>query len=171
MSGTSDRLDRNAHDRVFREVVRAQSGLDELASHERPKVIIPGGQPGSSKGNLKIAAKAELHGDVITIDPDELRDFHPRVEEFRAAKPYSWSGRTHRDASGWAGELGEAAVAGKKNVIIDTTLGDSRRASQLIGELPRLRRQGPGSRGVGDVRWTCKPVAPYHRLHAPKRPP
>ena len=135
MSGASDRLDRDTHDRIFREVVRPKSGLDGLASHERPKAIILGGQPGSGKGGLERAARAELNGDGITIDPDQLWRYHPSIREFRAAEPYSWSGRTHRDASGWANELREAAVAGKKNVVIDTTLGDGRRASKLIGEL------------------------------------
>ena len=135
MSGASGHLDPHAHDRIFNEVVRPESGLDGLASHERPKAIILGGQPGSGKGGLERAARTELRGDVITIDPDQLREYHPHVEEFRAAEPYRWSGRTHEDASAWASELREAAVAGKKNVIIDTTLGNGDRASKLVDEL------------------------------------
>ncbi|MGO4776735.1 zeta toxin family protein, partial [Lysobacter sp. 2RAB21] len=62
-------------------------------------------------------ATAELHGDAITVDPDDIRDYHPNVSDFRKAHPYTWSGLTHADASQWADELLDATVKSKKNLI------------------------------------------------------
>lgn len=57
------------------------------------------------------------------------------VEKFREARPYTWSGDTHADASAWASELRDKAVEGRRNLIIDTTLGNPERASEMIREL------------------------------------
>jgi len=50
-------------------------------------------------------------------------------------QPYGWSGLTHPDASRWADGLREAAVAGRKNFIFDTTLSDGTWTAGLIREL------------------------------------
>jgi predicted ABC-type ATPase len=135
MNVSADRLDQETHARILAEKVIPDSGLNELLSHERPKAIILGGQPGAGKGGLAGAADAELHHDAVKVDPDELRRYHPHVEEFRSSNPYTWSGRTHADASQWADELREAAIAGKKNLIFDTTLSNGQWTSELIKDL------------------------------------
>ena len=94
-----------------------------------------GGQPGAGKGGLARAAEKEPVGDVVKIDPDELRNYHPSVKEFQSTNPYTWSGRTHADASQRADELRNAAVAGKKNIIFDTTLSNGQWTSELIKDL------------------------------------
>jgi hypothetical protein len=93
------------------------------------------GQPGAGKGGLKARTEIELDGNIVSIDPDELRDAHPKLKEFQNAHPYTWSGDTHPDASQWAKELRTAAVDGKKNIIIDTTLGNGNSAVDTIKEL------------------------------------
>ena len=105
MNVSADKLDQETHARFFNERVVPRSGLLEKVSHERPRVIILGGQPSAGKGSLARTAEAELCGDTVKIDPDALRDFHPRVNEFRASNPHSWSGLTHNDASAWADEM------------------------------------------------------------------
>ncbi|MCW1777669.1 zeta toxin family protein [Pantoea ananatis] len=49
----------------------------------------------SWKGWLARAARDEMRNDVVLVDPDELREFHPQVNGFRNAHPYTWSGLTH----------------------------------------------------------------------------
>lgn len=80
-------------------------------------------------------AKAQLSYDVVTVDPDELRRYHPDVARFRTERPYTWPTLTHPDASQWAKELREAAIAQKKNLILDTTLGNGDSAVALIKQL------------------------------------
>ncbi|RMH94145.1 hypothetical protein EBB59_02990 [Lysobacter pythonis] len=123
------------HARIFREEILFDYKLSRKSSLDNPQAIILAGQPGSGKGRLSDVAKAELHGDVITVDPDALREFHPQAKEFRRTHPYTWSGDTHPDASQWADELLKATVSGKKNLIFDTTLSDGTWASELINDL------------------------------------
>jgi predicted ABC-type ATPase len=129
-----DTLDPETHARIFAKEIVPESGLLEASSQVRPKAIILGGQPGAGKGGLVRAARAELSGDVVIIDPDEMRKYHPRLEEFRATNPYDWSTRTHQDAGQWADELRDAAINGKKNFIFDTTLSNGEWWSGLINK-------------------------------------
>lgn len=135
MSGEKDVLSQEEHARVFRERVLRESTFDLATSQDRPRAIILAGQPGSGKGGLAATAGNELRGDAVTVDPDELRRFHPNVNEFRRETPYTWSGRTHADASQWADELLDETVASRKNLIFDTTLSNGQWASELINEL------------------------------------
>ncbi|MFA0925090.1 zeta toxin family protein, partial [Xanthomonas fragariae] len=105
------------------------------SSLENPKAIILAGQPGAGKGRLAEVAELELNQDVVKIDPDELRKFHPQVEALRNAHPYTWSGYTHPDASQWADELLQATIDGKKNLIFDTTLSNGEWSANLIKDL------------------------------------
>lgn len=135
MSGEKDVLSPEEHARIFRERVLRESTFDLATSQERPRAIILAGQPGSGKGGLASTAGNELQGDAVTVDPDELRRFHPDISDFRRETPYTWSGRTHADASQWADELLNETVAGRKNLIFDTTLSNGQWASELINDL------------------------------------
>ena len=134
MNASSDRLDSETHARILAQEISTDKLLHKL-SHEHPKAIILGGQPGAGKGSLADVAKDQFQGDVVIIDPDALRDYHPNVESFRSTNPYTWSGRTHADASRWADELREAVVAEKKNFIFDTTLSNGPWTTDLIKDL------------------------------------
>lgn len=128
-------LSKQRHREVFEQVVMPDSKVLERTSHERPKAVILGGQPGSGKGGLARTAKREFGGDVVIIDPDEMRKHHPEVDQFRAERPYTWSGDTHADASAWADELRVAAVAGKKNIVFDTTLSNGEWTAEMVKDL------------------------------------
>ncbi len=128
-------LSAEEHARVFREEILPEYRLSDKTSLEKPRAVILAGQPGSGKGGLSGAAVAELDGDAITVDPDDLRDYHSNINEFRKANPYTWSGLTHVDASQWADELLQATVESKKNLIFDTTLSNGQWTSELIKDL------------------------------------
>jgi Zeta toxin len=129
------RLDPTTHARVLVERVVPESGLLEATTQTRPKAVILAGQPGAGKSGLADRSQAELADDVVKVDPDELRKYHPDAGRFRTEHPYKWSDNTHPDASQWAGELREAAIAQKKNLIIDTTLGNGGSAVALVKHL------------------------------------
>lgn len=132
MSGKPDHLEKEDHSRILHERVMPEGRLAAATSLESPRAIILGGQPGAGKGGLAMVANIELQGDVISIDPDDLRQFHPGVDEFRRENPYTWSGRTHADASAWADEALDAASSAKKNLIFDTTLSNGEWASETL---------------------------------------
>ncbi len=135
MSNEKDVLSAEEHARIFRERILEESAFSTATSQERPRVIVLAGQPGAGKGGLARSAELELRGDAVTVDPDALRDFHPKVESFRNAHPYTWADDTHPDASAWAKELRSAAVEGRKNLILDTTLADGEKAVALVKDL------------------------------------
>ena len=135
MSSEKDVLSAEEHARIFRERILEESAFSTATSQDRPRVIILAGQPGAGKGGLARSAELELRGDAVTVDPDALRDFHPKVESFRNAHPYTWADDTHPDASTWAKELRGAAVEGRKNLILDTTLADGDKAVAMVKEL------------------------------------
>jgi predicted ABC-type ATPase len=135
VANESDQLAKEAHDRILREEILTRRNFVDATPQERPKAIILAGQPGAGKGTLGGRAEMELGNNVVTVDPDALRDYHPRVDGFRRETPYTWSGRTHADASQWADELREATVSSKKNLIFDTTLSNGQWTSDLIKDL------------------------------------
>ncbi|QWP74969.1 zeta toxin family protein [Lysobacter sp. K5869] len=135
MSVPADRLDPTAHAKILKNQILPASGIDHATAQAHPKAIILAGQPGAGKGGLVATATQELGGNVVPVDPDALRDFHPRVNEFRANSPYTWADHTHQDASQWAKELRAAVVDQRKNIIIDTTLGNGNSAVDLVKDL------------------------------------
>nr|WP_033011846.1 zeta toxin family protein [Xanthomonas vasicola]MDO6953937.1 zeta toxin family protein [Xanthomonas vasicola] len=128
-------LTHDEHGKILNEKIFPRSGLLQKSSFDHPNAIILAGQPGAGKGRLARAAEIELNGDVVKIDPDELRDFHPQVNSLRNTHPYTWSGYTHPDASQWADELLQATIEGRKNLIFDTTLSNGQWSSELIKDL------------------------------------
>ncbi|MGJ3702973.1 zeta toxin family protein [Variovorax sp. AFSI2.2] len=132
MSDPTGKLDPETHRRVFAERVVPRSALPETTPQARPHAIVLAGQPGAGKGNLVKAAQFEFSDNIVPIDPDAQRELHPDFKKLREAHPYTWSGHTHYDASRWAGELRDAAVAGRRNLIVDTTLGNADGAIQTI---------------------------------------
>ena len=124
-----------AHAQVFAEKVLPHSGLDSTTPQEHPKAIVLAGQPGAGKSGVAGAAIRELAGDAIPIDPDALREMHRDAPQLVQQHPYTWSGHTHSDASQWAKELRSLAVEGRRNLILDTTLGNGDAAVNLIKNL------------------------------------
>lgn len=135
MSTSNGGLDAATHSRVFEEAVFPDSGFTRVTSQSQPRAIILAGQPGAGKGSLARGAETELQHDVIKIDPDELRKYHPDIGKFQESYPYTWSSYTHPDASAWSDKLLDATVAGKKNLIFDTTLSNGEWSSELIKDL------------------------------------
>ncbi|MFB5854325.1 zeta toxin family protein [Stenotrophomonas maltophilia] len=109
--------------------------MDQVTSQPMPRAIVLAGQPGAGKGGLVTAVEIELSDDVVKVDPDELRGAHPDARLLRQQHPYTWAGHTHEDASQWAKELRSTAVEGRRNLILDTTLGNGDSAVSLIKDL------------------------------------
>lgn len=118
-------IDKAQHKQILeQEILRDPKLFLNASSVERPRIIITAGQPGAGKGGLVRAAVAEFGGNAVTVDPDQLRDYHPEVSKLRQQYPYTWSTQTHGDASKWSWELMQSALKQKKNVIWDTTMPD-----------------------------------------------
>jgi len=135
MTSDAGSLTSDVHEQILRDEILSKSGMDRRTSYEVPKAIILAGQPGSGKGALARQVRTELNNDVITVDPDELREEHRHINALRQQHPYTWAGHTHSDASEWAKQLRSIAIDGRKNLLIDTTLGNGESAVSLIKNL------------------------------------
>lgn len=135
MSYPDDVLSEAESRRILQEEILRDPNIVSASAREAPRAIILAGQPGAGKGGLARRAASELSGDAVVVDPDALRQFHPRVNEFREQSPYGWSGRTHGDASRWADFLREEVVAGRRNLILDTTMSNGPWTVELINDL------------------------------------
>jgi adenylylsulfate kinase-like enzyme len=133
----ADRLSPDAHDAIRRDI-----GEDYLASSHpqaRPRAIIVAGQPGAGKANLAASAQTELEeaGGSVLIDPDRLRRWHPGYGRFLREDDKMAAERVHPDASRWAKELRQDAIAGRRNIVIAGTLNDTEKAREMLGQLRR----------------------------------
>ena len=82
-------------------------------------------------------ALREFNDDILVVDPDEQRKYHPEAKRWQQESPYGWSQRTNADAGGFAGSLRDAGAERRVNLLVDTTLGDTRSATRMIEGLQK----------------------------------
>lgn len=122
-------------ERIFVDSILPDYSLSERTSLDKPKAILLTGQPGAGKGGLARRIEAELQDDVVTIDPEALRDYHPDVRPLRETHPYTWAPHTQSDADIWSEKLLTNTAALKTNLIYNATLNNAEWLSELIDKL------------------------------------
>lgn len=107
---------------------------------EHPKVVITGGQPGSGKSKLLESSK-ELFpdGNVVVINGDDLRNYHPQAEKILRSDDKSFATSTDLDSREWTRELFEKAIETKRNIIFESTMRDPGPISKTM---ERLKAEG-----------------------------
>ena len=65
MNASDSRLDLETHARIFASEVEPRSGISEALSHDKPKAVILGGQPGAGKGGLARASASAMTGGTL----------------------------------------------------------------------------------------------------------
>ncbi|HMA51356.1 MAG TPA: zeta toxin family protein [Magnetospirillaceae bacterium] len=131
----SDRLSFEKHEALRQEI--RKDYLDLSRPQDKPRAIIVAGQPGAGKGGLAGSAQIDLDevGGAVLIDPDRLRQWHPRYRAFLREDDKTAAERVHADASQWAKELRQDAIAGRRNIVLDATLNDKDKTRELLGQL------------------------------------
>ena len=122
---------------IYEALIRPQYLDGSARGLARPVAVITGGQPGSGKSALRRNAEQALapQGGAALSDPDELRRFHPRFMEFNALDDKSTASKTQADASAWARQLLADAIAERRNIILDRTLGSPGQLAQMADAL------------------------------------
>ena len=96
-----------------------------LAPLENPQAVLLGGQSGAGKTTLHNVFRNALDGNVIVVNGDEYRSFHPRYKQLCAQ--YGIDAPAHTAA--WAGRMVEAVVDALSimgyNLVIEGTLRTS----------------------------------------------
>lgn len=108
---------------------KCQKAFDELWEQKtinrkpvpEPSAYIVGGQPGAGKSDLlKLAAK-EVNHNIIIINPDEYRVFHPRYEEIQRQYGDDASKHTGLFSGRMANFIRDKAISEKYNFAIEGT--------------------------------------------------
>ena len=114
------KLSQKEHDRISKEII--EDMLEDLKPVEKPKIIINIAPPGSGKTGLNVYGAAQFEDDnVLIINGDEYRIYHPQNDEIEKNHPEFYCEVTAQESAVWTSELFDAAIKGKYNIVFEGT--------------------------------------------------
>ena len=122
----SDPEEEVAYQKIKLGLIRGKSGVAE------PVSIVLGGQPGSGKSNLYELAKDRFKSNIVELDCDKFREFHPNSEVF-AAEPETYGTNTNAFVFSVVDRLVEELSEHKYNMISESTMKNPKVAFQNHG--------------------------------------
>ena len=106
---------------------------------ENPIAIIIGGQTGAGKsGIIGYSTKMFEDDNVVIINSDEIKPFHPQSEEIAKFYPKMYTKITDQESNTWTSKLFEELRREKYNIIFEGTMKNNRIADESITELEEL---------------------------------
>lgn len=107
---------------------------------ERPQAVILGGQPGAGKSGLLEASKQDFNDhNVVTINGDELRFYHPQYLAIQKADERHFAELTDPYARPWTKQLFDRTIETRRNVVFEGTM---REAGPITDTMRRLKDDG-----------------------------
>lgn len=100
-------------------------------SVDRPVAVILAGQPGAGKSGVTQRVKDSLDNNVVVVDPDKLRKFHPDYDRLMMENDKTAADITHEECSKWAIKLRDSAIENRRNIILDGTMKDPEKTELL----------------------------------------
>lgn len=86
-----------------------------------PTAIFTIGPPGSGKTGLNGLAQKELNGNLVIVNNDELRPFHPKAEEIAKKHPKEYIKITNEESKYWTDELVDKTIEEGYNILYEGT--------------------------------------------------
>ena len=106
---------------------------------ENPISVIIGGQTGAGKSSIiGYSTKMFSDGNVIIINSDEIKPFHPKSEEIAKLYPKLYTKITDQESNTWTSQLFEELRRDGYNIIFEGTMKNNRVADESITELETL---------------------------------
>lgn len=103
---------------------------------ENPIAVIIGGQTGAGKsGIISYSQKMFEDGNVVVINSDEIKPFHPKGEEIAKNYPDLYTKITDQESNTWTSQLFEDVRNEGYNIIFEGTMKNNRVADEAIVEL------------------------------------
>jgi len=128
----------------------------DIVPSEHPRVVLLGGQPGSGKTKMRELANEQFPS--VTINADDLRDYHPMYRDLKLSEPDRASFLVNEDVSKWTGKLILQAVEERRNIVFDGTFGTS--DQNMIRETLQLFQKN----GYESQLWVLAVPAAFSRL-------
>ena len=86
-----------------------------------PTAIFTIGPPGSGKTGLNGLAQKELNGNLVIVNNDELRPFHPKAEEIAKKHPKEYIKITNEESKYWTDKLVDRTIKEGYNILYEGT--------------------------------------------------
>ena len=107
---------------------------------ENPTAIIDIGPPGSGKTGLNGYALKQFENDnLIIINNDELRPFHPKADEIAGLYPEYYTKITNEESKFWTDDLMDKAIEGRYNVLYEGTGRKIEIFKRMISKMQRYK--------------------------------
>jgi predicted ABC-type ATPase len=107
---------------------------------DRPQAVILGGQPGAGKSGLLEASKQGFADhNVVAINGDELRYYHPQYRDIQKADERRFAELTDPHARPWTKQLFDRTIETRRNVVFEGTM---REAGPITETMRRLKAAG-----------------------------
>ena len=137
MENMKYKLNEEAHQRIFKKIVR--NYFRKKFPVNNCKAIILGGQPASGKsGLIELSEKLFLDNNVIKINGDELRKYHPYHKKIYEMHDKDFAKLTDPDVRRWTKNLFDIAIQKKYNIIFEGTM----RTNQIYHTIKNLKLNG-----------------------------
>lgn len=131
------KLTKEEHDEYYQTIKRIYVG--GKTPEKNPISVIVGGQTGAGKsGILGYSTKMFKNDNVIIINSDEIKPFHPKSEEIAKLYPDLYTKITDQESNTWTSRLFEELRREKYNIIFEGTMKNNRIADESITELKKL---------------------------------
>lgn len=131
------KLSDEEHDRIFEDIKRIWH-TDPIPV-KKPTAVILGGQTGSGKtGMIAHSIEQFPDGNVVVINSDDLKPFHPKSSEIAKLYPDLYTKVTDQESNTWTSDLFEATMTRGYNLIFEGTMKNTR----ILGTMRRLKSLG-----------------------------
>lgn len=131
------KLSEQEHEQYYQTIKRIYTGGNTPVRN--PIAVIIGGQTGAGKsGIIGYSTKMFQDDNVVIINSDEIKPFHPQSEEIARLYPNLYTKITDQESNTWTSQLFEELRREKYNIIFEGTMKNNRIADESITELEDL---------------------------------
>lgn len=114
------KLSEEEHRKIGEEIIKIM--LHDKYPVENPTAIIDIAPPASGKTGLNgFATEQFVDNNVVIINSDELKPFHPKIDEIAKLYPQYYTKVTDQESNTWTSELFDTALKQGYNVIFEGT--------------------------------------------------
>jgi predicted ABC-type ATPase len=137
MDESTYKLDLKTHDTIFKFI--SKKIFENKFPVQNPTIVILGGQPAAGKSDLiKLSEKEFTNNNVVKINGDEFRKFHPNSKEILKNHDKDYAKLTEPDVRTWTKDLFDKAIDKKYNIIFEGTM----RTDQICDTIKNLKDKG-----------------------------
>ena len=107
---------------------------------QHPVAVIDIAPPGSGKTGLNGMGFNQFpNNNVVIVNSDELKPFHPRINEIAKLYPQYYTKVTNQESNAWTDNLFDSAVTGSYNIIFEGTGRNIKLLQKMIRHMSKYK--------------------------------